>query len=712
MKKTIAISQLLLLLLMVGACKGPSLEKANKLYEDLKFYEAADMYEEVYKKKSDQKVKAKVAMQAAESYRQTDEWRKAQLWYTRAIRMGHNEPEAYYNLGEMYRYQEDFDMAREQFETLLKEHPGNELGKQGLELLDLVEELTDGVTRFNVDVERRLNSTSNDFAPTYYKRSTEALVFTSDREDGVSKKDFGWTGKKFTDLYISNWNKRTERWEKPELLPGEVNSPFNDGVATFNSRGNEIYYTQCNDPDGEGYNCKIMVARKKGQEWGEGEALPFCTDSTVRYGHPSLSPDGKKLFFTSTQEEGGFGGRDIWVSFYVSRSRTWGDPINLGPTINTEKDEMYPYALDDTTLYFASNGHPGLGGLDIFVSYGKAEEWSEPQNLKAPINSTGDDFGIVFNEDQHKGHFSTNRGGRGDNIYNFFIEPLVFTLSGTVYDERTNEPLDSALIDFISINEEGEEEEIYIFTDEEGKYSKDLEVNMTYKLNADKDGYFASDVKTLATIDQPMSKDFVRDFELMRQPTTEIELEGILYDLDEATLRPESIPVLDSLVEILQLNPTIVIELASHTDCRATRQYNQKLSQRRAESVVNYLVDSAGINPERLEAQGYGEDSLLNDCACEDGVGPGLECSEEEHQMNRRTTFRVLRTDFMSEEQKEKEEYIRKRMQELEEEERLRKEEEERIRQEEEERRRLLEEEGEGGGVEREEGLNQDEQRE
>ena len=384
-----------------------------------------------------------------------------------------------------------------------------------------------------------------------------------------------------------------------------------------------------------------MMAKKKGKVWGEAEKLPFCTDTAIDYGHPTLSPDGTKLVFVMDGPYGK-GKHDLFLSTYVKRSRTWSDPVNLGDAINTPSEELFPYFYNDTTLYFASDGHIGLGGLDIFVSYGGGTTWTKPKHLGYPLNSGGDDFGITLNEGGESGYFSSNRvKSRLDDIYSFSMTPLVFTLSGVVTDSASHKPIANAKVILINLKTKAKQE---VTVDASGKYQYKLDKETDYEVYAEKRGYFASKSYIKSTKGFEYSADLIQD--LVLAPPT-VVLRGVFYDIDKWDLRPESVKTLDSVVEVLNTYPYIVVELGSHTDCRASEAHNDTLSQRRSESVVNYLIQH-GIDKERLVAKGYGEHQLVNNCGCNlHDNDTGIHCTEEEHQANRRTTLTVLRWDYV-----------------------------------------------------------------
>ncbi len=637
-------------LLLLGGCKlFPSAsQKAEEAYELYRFAEAAQLYGKLYSKTRKKEKKAEYAFRAAEAYRRANRYREAVTWYKKAVRFEYPDPKAAYYLARMQAAIGDFDEALATLEQYLSQHPDDDEAHAWKTQLDKLKDWNpDEDSRFVVTNFRKANSSANDFSPALFKGG---LMFASDRDEATSKKTYEWTGNRHSDLFVlkrirvGRGKKATYKWGDVTRLPEPINTPFNEGTVTFGPKDAFMLYTQCNGPDGRATNCRIMIARVRGGRWSDPKVLPLCKDSTVNYGHPSLSADGRKLFFVSDMP-GGYGGKDIWVSFYSRKAKTWGDPVNLGPVINTPNDEMFPFIYNDTILYFASNGHNSIGGLDIFMSHGEGTRWSKPKNLMPPVNTTSDDFGLIFDESGEKGFFTSNRpNGKGqDDIYEFYLKPLVFTLDGHVYDAETKEPIDSATV-VLTIYPDTTRKEIQL-SDSAGYYFYKLRPETKYTVEARKTGYYSSNLEVVSTIGLEKSQHFVRDLYLKMIKLTAITIEGIYYGLDSFNLRPESIPVLDSLVDVMKRNPYLVIEIGSHTDCRASYEYNLELSQKRAQSVVDYLV-AKGIDPERLVAKGYGETQLVNNCACENGRGPGLKCSEEEHQANRRTTFRVLRTDY------------------------------------------------------------------
>ncbi|MBI1184095.1 OmpA family protein, partial [bacterium] len=490
-----------------------------------------------------------------------------------------------------------------------------------------------------------LNSQYNDYAPVF---AHDQLYFTSDREESTGGLKYPKLGTYFSDIYAAPLDENGF-FEKAKPLGNSINTDLNEGMARFSADGDVMVFTQC---CGAGFDssCAMLLSVRERGNWSKPEVIDFGIEGDYIFGQATLSADGKTLVFVSNIP-GGYGGHDLYISH--KQANKWGKPENMGAKINSAGDEMFPYLLDDNTLYFSSNGHPGFGALDIFKAVKRKNGWRNPANLLPPINSGGDDFGITFKNpegEQNEGYFSSNRvGSQGDDIYHFsIITPPLCRLCGTVYDNKSKKPLANSTVYLTDLSSN---KTVYIETDDKGQYCMKLLYEKEYKLDAYMKYYTNNkEIPRINTHGLNFQKDFKQDFYLDKWTVDEIEIEGILYDLDKADLRPESKVILDSLASILKIHYYLVVELSSHTDCRGSEDYNLALSQRRAESCVNYLI-SKGISRDRMIAKGYGETKLLNDCACEDGEGKGLDCTEAQHQQNRRTSFQILRTDFELEDQ-------------------------------------------------------------
>lgn len=657
-----------------------------------------------YKSTKKLEEKKEIAAKLGELYAKINNYSKADIYFKIATRDGATDPETHHQYAQVLKARERYEDALEQLREYEKAVPGSAFVAKEIELCESALEWEENPvqTIYRVEEVRGLNTgKAHDFAPVI---TAEGVVFTSNRSGGDNDatgpdESVVRIGQARPDLFIA----RTQRGKKKNLLQspvlleseGLINTEMSEGTAAFANKGKLMIYTSCNRPyetDGlkrNDSNCVLMSTTRKGKTWGETKRLPFCTDSgmVIHYGQPSLSEDGQKLYFSSNME-GGYGGYDIWVCTYVKRSKTWSDPINLGPVINSAKDEMYPHIYGEF-LYFSSNGHPGVGGLDIFESEGRGNEWTEPYNLLPPINSGADDFSIFFERDKKKtrrsgnyGYMASNRGGNTagtDNIYAFTTEPLVFTVEGYVYDSKTKEPIGDAKVTLSNFSDTSK---VFVKTNDLGYYFMQLDAGTDYDLRAYKERYENPyENPTVSTVGYRVSKSFERDMYL--DPfRVEFELD-ILYDLDSFVIRPDAAKLLDSFALTLKEHYYTQMELSSHTDSRGSDDYNRRLAQKRAESAVNYLI-SKGIEKERLVPKGYGEDKpktirvddnnvpmkkdengeyVINYTEPAEGEDPtGVEvvltekyinkfASNEDlfsalHQLNRRTEIRILSWEY------------------------------------------------------------------
>lgn len=619
-----------LVLVIVLASPARSLAQmssGDKAFEVQNYFLAIDSYKKAIKSKEK---KALATYKVAECYRLMNDNKLAESWYARAIKAGYEEAELYLNYAGVLRGMEKYDDAIEQYNTYLGLNPTDTRAKWLLESCKLAKTWMNTPSRYEVNNMKVFNSRQSDYALALYKNN--GVILSSTREEATGKKLYGRIGEDFSDLFESTVDRRG-KWGKLQVLQGDVNTGFNEGTATVNKTGTIMYFTRCSSKTGE---CKIFMSRKAGNSWSKAEVIELFGD-TVNVGQPSLSKDQKKLYFVADNAPGGQGGKDIWF-MNKGRGDGWDEPINLGPQINTEFDEMFPYIHeDDNTLYFASDGHPGMGGLDVFYSDGSGTEWSQPVNMKFPINSGADDFAFIANARKDKGFLSTNRpGGRGsDDIWQWVLTPLQFNLSGQVYDDSTRRALSGAEVKLIFVEDKSYIEAI---TDNRGMYTFKLREGVDYKIEVTRKEYFGDDT-SLTTKGFDVSKDFVINIPLKAVPIEEVTLNDILYDFNSDKLTPTSKENLKVLIAMMKKSENLVIAINSHTDSRGSDEYNLDLSQRRAQSVVNYLIEN-GIDSVRLQAKGFGESQLLNRCK------NGVNCSDEEHQLNRRTTFKVVSTDF------------------------------------------------------------------
>lgn len=675
--KFFSVGFLTLTLILIG-CQPANLTKADEAKKRLQYKYAADLYSAAVQSLKDKGDKQKAREEAAYCYRMANEFEKAIKAYEKVLRTDNNNTEALYQLGVLNMKiagdcnKDALKDARNYFMDYLKLVPNDEVVTKKVAAIDSAEKWRSEIplSRFKVTNFKMGNTKGMDYSPMIASKKDDVLYFSSDREGGPSKKRiFGQTGFGFSDLWQmkgkKDKRKGTFKWEKPTIVQGAVNTKFNDGSCVFDRKYSTIYYTQCNGADGKSKYCKLYQAKLNGTEWVEEQILGFCVDDTFDYGHPALSEDGKTLYFSSNRPDG-LGGYDIWCVTYNQRAKSWGEPFNLGDSINTEKDEMFPYYhAQENTLYFSSNGHLGMGGLDVFKTEGSGTEWSTPENLKAPLNSGGDDFGITFDNNPkpdpkdktkkfYHGFFTSNRcDSKGSfDIYEFDLTPIIIELEGYVYEcvkpittpaaHNTNKPLKNSII---TITNDKDTSKIFLRTDDKGYFGKvELKLKTKYEITCGNRElyYFDAEPVQLSTHNIEHSKVIRQDFCLNSQIIEEVV--PIYYDLDKANIRPDAANVLDEkILPLLQKYPKLRMELGSHTDCRSSYDYNIDLSQRRADSAVAYLVRK-GIDPRRIVAKGYGESQLVNDCKCEGKVT--VPCTETQHQANRRTTIKTLDVNF------------------------------------------------------------------
>jgi peptidoglycan-associated lipoprotein len=616
------------------------INRAKLTFDIKKYNTAAGLYKKLYAKVKDEDLQNEMLFMIAESYRNANNFKLAYDWYEKLVNTKYPDVRIIYSYGLLLKNYERYDEAARQFGDYLFEVPGAKDAQRELAACLAAQQWKANPKRYTVTELKTLNTEYSDYSPFYNQGN---LIWASSRKEATGNEIFEWTGQKCSDFFEST--KEGNNWGAITNLKGKVNSNFNEGAGWIDSTGSTLYYTQCNGSDGTGVNCKIYVSYKQNGIWTDPKVLPFCSDS-FSVGHPSMSADGKRMFVASDMP-GGFGQKDIYVIPYSAFNDSWGTPVNLGQQVNTAEDDMFPHAAADGTIYFASKGWQGMGGFDLYQTADSAGTYKKACNLQSPINSGGDDFGISFvpqsqlksAKDPIAYYCSNRQGGTGDDdIYAISTKPFILMVKGTVTNQETKEPLATSNI---NLSDAKGRVLLSVKTNEKGEYITELPLEQNLTLLAQKDNFFASTPSLLSSFGINKDSTIIRDFILSPIPTQDYEftLKGIYYDLDKFTIRPDAAKVLDSLAVILTLNPGITIELGSHTDSRAAEDYNLKLSQKRAESCVEYLTKK-GITKARLTPLGYGETQLVNDCS------DGVDCTEDQHQENRRTTFRVLSTDF------------------------------------------------------------------
>jgi peptidoglycan-associated lipoprotein len=620
-------------ILVFTQCKTKAtLQTAETAFNNKEYNTALGLYKTVYNAPANDEVKLEASVKIARTYMLLDDAKNAEIWYRRISANDTKNAETHLALARAYAANEKYNEAIIEYEWYKQNASTSPQLENEMAGCANALKWKNQKTRYVVVNEKSLNTEYAEYAPAYGKKGV--LYFTSDRIGVLNSDVYEYTGKMYSDIYAITYKRSTKtptevKYDKVISVNG-INSKYNDGVNTYDAKQNMMIYTICNDKNGKGMKCKLYSSYFDGTTWSESVLLPFCIDS-FNSGQPTLNKDGNTLYFSSDMP-GGFGGKDLYKVSFNKNSKTWGEPQNLGATVNTDMNEVFPFIHPNGTLYFSSDGYTGMGRLDLFYSKQNNGDWAAPVNMKSPVNSGGDDFAIVLDESTENGYFSSNReGGRGkDDIYRFYMTPLMFNLSGVVKDKETNKPVANSSVTIFSSKDSST---LVITTDDKGFYRTTLVSNSDYRMVASRteDYYLDSKEEQLSTKGFEASEDFQKDFYL--EPLRiedEFTLEGIYYDLDKSDLRPTSKVILDTLVVLLKKYPKIKIEIGSHTDCRSDSSYNKDLSSRRAQSVVDYLIEKQ-IKPARLEAMGYGETRLVNDCGCE-GTAVTRNCSEEEHQ--------------------------------------------------------------------------------
>jgi peptidoglycan-associated lipoprotein len=630
-----------------------SLQSADQAFKNQEYFDAIELYKKAYtdlgSKSGKKNEKARIIFQIAECYRMINEPKQEEQWYAKAIKAKYDDPKAQLYLADAQRMQGNYDDAMTSYNAYKAAVPSDPRGDAGVKSCQLAAQLKNSPTRYVVTNVAQLNTKFQDFAACYADRRYDEIFFTSTRPGSTGDKIDNGLGQTYSDIYDTKMDKNG-KFSEPTPLAAPANSDGNDGTPTFDHKFKTMYFTRCLLVKGQQQKCKIYTAERKGTAWGEPAKLSFQLDS-VTYGHPTLTPDDQTLLFASDLT-GGYGQHDIWMSHYDKKTKTWGDPVNLGPDINTPGDEVYPFIHNDGSLYFSSDGYPGMGGKDIYHAAKTGDnKWGNVTNMGVPINSEGDDFAIVFEGNKERGYFSSNRlGGKGsDDLYSFALPPLLFDIQGHVYDKDTHKPITKANVHMVG----SDGSDVTLKTDTGGFYNfgangndRYVKPNTSYIVTADASDqqYLASDVKANeTTVGLTESKTFIHDFVLQKATINNaIRFPKVEYDLDKATLRPNSKDSLNYLVKLLNDNPTIIVELDAHTDPQGSPKHNLVLSQARAQSCVDYLK-SQGIDSVRLKAKGWGLTKPL----------PGLDMksiqkmkTNEERQAafqaDRRTEFRVL----------------------------------------------------------------------
>jgi len=635
------------------------LQRAYETYEAGEYFKAIDIFKDAYQKITDKKEKTKITFYIAECYRKIDDPKQASLWYKKVISKDYADPTAVLYYADMLKKLEEYEEAKQQYKNYKELAPTDARASDGILACDLAMEWMQFPNGYVVEEMKFFNSKQSDYSPAFESADYRKVLFTSTREESYGKKEQGVTGQSYADIFESTQD-RKGGWSTPVPLGQEINTESEEGTPNLSADYNTLYFTRCESNKSKTEGCKIMMSKREGENWSKAVSLNLASDSLV-VAHPAISPDDLTLYFVSDmagsiKNPNGKNSKDIWKVTRTSKTEAWGKPVNLGEPVNTPGDEEFPYVHSDGTLYFSSDGHTGMGGLDIFKAKPIAGGSWEVQNMRYPVNSSADDFGICFEKDREAGFLSSARKGKADDIYTFFLPPVKFEITGIVRNEKTNNPIEGATIKSISSDGVTLESK----TAKDGTFKFALKPSTDYVFLASKTG-FLNGKERETTKGKETSADFTATIYI--SPIDQvIRIDNIFFDFASAELRPESMVSLDKLVETLNDNPTITIELASHTDSRGNSEFNLDLSNKRAQSVVNYLI-SKGIKADRMIAKGYGkttpktvdkrdheaypflpEGQVLNDEYVNTIKDDDLK--ELAYFLNRRTEFKVLRTDY------------------------------------------------------------------
>jgi len=653
MKKFYILLTIILLVTLSG-CGGAKLSTANEQFERGEYYDASRTYRKVYNKltRNERKLRGEVAYKLGLCFDRLNMHARAASSFQNAIRDSYPDSTAIFLMAKNLQAQGQYAKAIEAYNEYLSTGPkdGNR-AIDGIAGCRYAADAKKNPTRYVVSNMRLFNSSRSDFAPMYSGKEFDRIYFTTTSEKATGSKKSEITGMKKGDIWTARKNERGE-WLLPEPVEGELNTEFDEGIVSFSPDGGMMYLTKARREPTSNTGVEIYTSTRSDASWSAPVKFEITADTLSSYGHPAVSPDGNWLYFTSDMP-GGSGGKDIWRINLRERA---GSLENMGEFINTAGDEMFPYVRSDSVLYFASDGHPGFGGLDIFRAELTPSGGWRVVNMGAPINSMADDFGITFGEGE-SGFFSTNRGdARGyDHIYSFRLPDLNITISGWVLD-KDEEPVPNAVIRIVGNDGSNQKERAR----DDGSFSFPLQRGVSYVMLAGAKGYLnAKQEFTSSTAEE--DAEYEVDF-FLASMTKPVVIENIFYDYDKASLRPESKAALDEMAQVMRDNPNITIEMAAHTDRHGSEGYNINLSHRRAKSVIDYLI-SVGIQPDRLQAQGYGKSRpkvITKKLAREypqfkEGTVLTAEFVENlseqvdrdaADQINRRTEFQVLSIDY------------------------------------------------------------------
>ena len=697
---------MVLAVLLTGCGAEQAVKKGDKFYALGEYYDAATQYKKAYSMTpaKERQLRGQRALKLAECYRRINYTQKAIAAYNNAIRYKQEDSLTHLHLAQQLMKNGNYKDAAKEFQTVLDSLSKDngqwtmdngqlstinsqlsiinyQLAKTGLRSARQAPQWKKDGSDYTVKRENMFNSRRSDYSPMLVGEENNQLYFTSTRNQAKGDEYSGITGIKNADIFMSQKDDKG-KWQRPEVIDSELNSDYDEGACSFSPDGRTMYLTQCKtDPDYPRY-ATIMTSNRSDASWSKVTELKLTRDTLSAFAHPAVSPDGQWLYFTSNMP-GGMGGYDIWRVRLTTNGV--GGVENLGEPINTPGDEMFPTFRPNGDLYFSSDGHEGMGGLDIYIAKLRekvivnSEKFATAQDSLTetaeanyslftdhfyliehpgyPLNSQGDDFGMTFEGLKNQGYFCSNRGdGKGwDHIYSFYNPEIIQTVKGWVYEQDGYE-LTAAQV--YMVGNDGTNLKLSVKGD--GSFTQEIKAGVDYVFLGTCKG-FLNHQEQLRVEPVKESEEYVLQFPLA-SITAPVLIDNIFYDFDKATLRPESTEALDQLVKLLNENPHVTIELSAHTDYKGSDQYNERLSQRRAESVVKYLI-AHGIASDRLTPKGYGESKPKTikrkvaekypflkekDVLTEEFIKTLEDAEQQEqcNQMNRRTEFRVLRTTY------------------------------------------------------------------
>lgn len=601
MKKAVYIIVCLLLTAVAAGCRTPKLSEADAQFQRGEYYDASVTYKKVYnklRKKEERPQRGEVAFMMGRCYRLLNMSARASAAFQNALRYEYPDSTTHFMLAQALHADGKYAAALRSYDKYLEFCPDDSLAINCAEGCRTAQEIRARGSRYVVKQAKLFNSRRADFCPMYLGADCDQIYYTSTTEKATGDKKSEITGMKNADVFFSKKNEKGE-WERPEPVEGELNTEFDEGIVAFSPDAQTMYLTKARRELNAPTSVEIYTSTRSDAKWSAPVKFEITADTLSTFGHPAVSPDGEYLYFVSDMP-GGYGGKDIWR---ISLKERQGSLVNLGPDINTEGNDDFPYVRSDGSLYFSSDGHPGMGGLDIFRATAVGDpadlRW-KVENMGFPINSAGDDFGITFGKGED-GFFSSNRGdARGyDHIYSFEYDPVRITIEGLVMD-KDEEPVKNAIIRIVG-NDGSNQKEV---ARDDGSFSFALQRGVKYVMLAGAKGYL-NQKQEFASDSTMEDANYWVEFILpsISKPSV---VENIFYDYDKADLRPESKTALNELIAVLHDNPNVTIEMASHTDRWGSDAYNINLSERRAKSVVDYLVEN-GISRDRLQPHGYGK---------------------------------------------------------------------------------------------------------